>query len=81
MAKGDWRNKVMKLIGPQMVATRQLTRAMQRSNARRRRTEEKEGALDDRFERLADRVQARREAGKRQVQWPSWWKNAPTGPL
>ncbi|MDB4306096.1 hypothetical protein N9980_00860 [bacterium] len=36
MAKGDWLYKTMKLIGPKMVASRQLTRAMRRNNAKRK---------------------------------------------
>ncbi len=81
MAKGDWLYKSMKLIGPPMVATRQLTRSMRRQNAKKRRAVEKEEAREASYEAMMSRVQARRDAGKRPVQWPSWWRGRPTGVL
>ncbi len=36
MAKGDWLYKKMDRVGPEVKASRQLTRAMRRNNAKRK---------------------------------------------
>lgn len=80
MREREWL-KPMSVIGPQIVQTRQLTRQMNRASAKAAERKKWAQAFEDKFDALADRVQARRAAGKRKVVWPSWWKDAPSGPL
>lgn len=76
-----WRNYVMPLIGPSMVASRQTTRQLRRKNDKRQRAADWLEDQNSRAQALEDRVYARQAAGKAPVQWPSWWKGRPTGVL